>query len=527
MNAVRQAVSVHAPRATSVRLCTATASVELAPVGGRWEGSIEAEVGTRYWLRVDDGAPLLDPDCQQLAWTADGPRCVVAHPWPRRPPLGRIVEQPVIYELHVKGFGGTYRGVAERLGYLAALGVDVIELMPVHPFDTSDNYWGYMPVVWGAVHDGYATGDDPAGELADLIEAAHAHGIAVWVDVVFNHTGEGAADRPTWSLRGLDDAGAYRWDGQAYNDDSACGNTVNPADPEIRRLVFSALERFRALGVDGFRFDLASLLARDGGRLVTDIAEWARACDVTIVAEAWDMARYLVGDPVWVAPWMQWNDRFRDDVRGLMRGEPDRIAAVVRRIGGSTDLFGDDAPLVSVNYVSAHDGLTMYDLTTVDSDGFHAWNAPAELRPQLLKNFFTVLLLSRGPAMFVMGDEFARTQDGHPNPYDIDGPISWVDWTRLDQWRDVHDHVAALIALRREHPIGEVTFHGVGEQPDLGWSSLSLAWTSGRLFVALNAWTEPLEFGWFPPGEWRLALSSAPMEGRTVPPRASAVWVRD
>lgn len=523
---VTQTVSVHAPRASSVQLCSPAAQVELAAVEGRWRGSIEIPRGGTYWLTVDGGQPLVDPDCERMTWQDGGPRCVAGDPWPVGSRLAVQPTDPVIYELHVKGFGGSFRGVAERLDYLAELGVDVIELMPVTPFDTSNNYWGYMPVVWGAVHEPYAGGGDPAGELADLIAAAHEHGIAVWLDVVFNHTGEGSSDKPTWSLRGLDDAGAYLWDGQRYNDDTGCGNTINPANAEVRRLVFSALDRFARLGVDGFRFDLASILARDGGELVGEIARWARQVGVAIVAEAWDMGRYLVGDPVWVAPWRQWNDRYRDDVRSLLRGEHGQAAFVASRISGSVDLFGHRGPDASVNFVTAHDGLTMYDLTTVDHDGYNAWNAPAQLRPQLMKNYFTVLLLSRGPALFVMGDEFARTQHGHPNPYDIDGPLSWVDWARLDEWRELHDYVAALLRLRHDHPVTTVRLYGVNEHPDLAWHSQSLAWSTGDLYVMLNAWTQPLEFGLFEPGQWELAMSSVPMTGATVPARSSAVWTR-
>ena len=178
--------------------------------------------------------------------------------------------------MHVRGFGRTFEGCAERLSYLADLGVNVIELMPVHPFDMTGNYWGYMPLVWGAVHRPFATGDDAAAGLASLVGAAHSHEIEVWLDVVFNHTGEGDRTMPTLSLRGLDDANAYLHlaDG-TYNDDSGCGNVSNPGDPYIQQLVLTALQRFADLGIDGFRFDLASLLNRDGGGLINLITEWA------------------------------------------------------------------------------------------------------------------------------------------------------------------------------------------------------------------------------------------------------------
>ena len=529
-------VSVHAPTASLVEVCTADRNLPLEFDGARWHGTLEAPAGTVYWLSVDGGAPLVDPSCWQVTWTAEGPRCVVAEPWPTQPRLtqlqpGRHLASPVIYEMHVKGFGGSYHGVAERMPYLAGLGVDVIELMPVAPFDDSDNYWGYMPVVWGAVHAAYAAGDDPAAALAALIAEAHRHGIAVWLDVVFNHTGESDAAKPTWTLRGLDDAGSYLFEHGQYANPTGTGNTVNPSSPEIRRLVFEALQRFADLGVDGFRFDLASVLARDGGELVRQIAQWATANEVDIVAEAWDMGAYMVGSPVWVAPWRQWNDRFRDDVRSFWAGAHGCVGGLVQRVAGSPDLFGVAAPFASVNYVSAHDGLTMYDLLILDDAHHRAHHEPEGLRPQLLKNLFTTLLLSAGPAMFVQGDEFARTQLGHPNPYDIDGPLSWVDWSRLDQFRDLHDYVVALVELRRRHPIDQVRCYGVGGDPDVSLTSQSLAWCTGPLYVAANAWDQPLRFQFQEPGPWDLALSSAPVDGEpadgaTLAPRSVAVWVR-
>ena len=256
----------------------------------------------------------------------------------------------------------------------------MVELMPVHPFDPTDNYWGYMPLVWGAVHRAYAAGDDAPGELAAFVAAAHAHGIEVWLDVVFNHTGEGDATMPTLSLARLDDANAYlhRADG-SYNDDSGCGNVSNPADPYIQQLIITALDRFADLGIDGFRFDLASLLTRDGGGLVDRITRWGEHRGVRLIAEPWDLAEYQVGK--WPEPWLQWNDRFRDEVRGFVRGEPGRVEPLMRRLQGSPDLFAT-APESSVNFVTAHDGLTMHDLTLVTSDHHHSWDCGDGLRLQ-------------------------------------------------------------------------------------------------------------------------------------------------
>ncbi|MDP9465510.1 MAG: alpha-amylase family glycosyl hydrolase, partial [Actinomycetota bacterium] len=256
--------TVHAPGARQVSVfiqgChTLTVSETVMarqPGGGMWLGDAEAEVGDRYWFVVDGVGPLLDPDATDVAMTPDGPRSVTRGGWPKQPSLGSRHHAPVVYEVHVRGFARTFAGGLERLAYLADLGVSVIELMPVHPFDPSDNYWGYMPLVWGAVHGAYAAGDDAPAELASFVHAAHSYGLEVWLDVVFNHTGEGDATMPTLSLRGLDDANAYlhRADG-SYNDDSGCGNVSNPGDPYVRQLVLSALDRFADLGIDGFRFD--------------------------------------------------------------------------------------------------------------------------------------------------------------------------------------------------------------------------------------------------------------------------------
>jgi isoamylase len=310
-------------------------------------------------------------------------------------------------------------------------------------------------------------------------------------------------------LRGFDDARAYLHlpDGE-YNNDSGTGNTSNPGDPNIRQLIMTALERFAALGIDGFRFDLASLLTRDGGVLVEQITEWGVGRDVRLIAEPWDLAEYQLGK--WAAPWLQWNDRFRDDMRGFVRGEPGKVQLVTQRVQGSPDLLAK-AGGGTVNFISAHDGLTMHDLTLVTSDRHHSWNVGPALRMQQMKNYFTVLLLSSGPAMFVMGDEFARTQQGLDNPFDVDGPVSWVDWTRLVEWKELHDYVKTLLGVRRGHPPVEFHFYGaVQEKPDIGWESRSIAWSAGGLYVMANAWWQPLQFEVREPGPWEVALATSP-----------------
>ncbi len=261
----------------------------------RWHGDVEADDGDIYWFVVDGSGPLLDPDSMDVAMTPAGPRSVIRTRWPKQARLADHHRDPVVYEVHVRGFAGTFAGCMDRLPYISDLGVTAIELMPVHPFDPSDNYWGYMPLVWGAVHRAYAAGGDAPGELAAFVAAAHTLGIEVWLDVVFNHTGEGDATMPTLSLRGLDDSNSYlHLDDGSYNDDSGCGNVSNPADPYVRQLIITALDRFADLGIDGFRFDLASLLMRDGGGLVDRITQWGEHREVRLIAEPWDLAEYQV-----------------------------------------------------------------------------------------------------------------------------------------------------------------------------------------------------------------------------------------
>ena len=516
-------VCVHAPDATRVEIGTANGIVPADRDRDDWIAEFEAATGDAYWLMVDGGPPLVDPSCRALMHTADGPRSVVREPWPRHPQGVPLSGPPVVYELHVRGFGRTFAGCIEHLDHVVSVGANVIELMPVHPFDNADNYWGYMPLVWGAVHGDYSTdGLRAAEELAALIAAAHTRGLHVWLDVVFNHTGEGDASLPARSLRGLDDAHAYRHhDDGSYTNDSGCGNDIDPGNANVRHLVMEALNRYTDLGVDGFRFDLASLLARDGGGLIDQITQWGIERGVTLIAEPWDMGSYAVGSPIWPASWLQWNDRFRDDIRGFLRGEPGLVSVVRERVSGSGDLF-IDGPATTLNFVTAHDGLTMHDLTTTTSDRYRSWDTGDTLRLQQMKNYFAMLLLSAGTPMWVMGDEFARTQDGHENPYNVDGPISWVDWQRANEWSELTDFVRSLIELRRQHPPSDFRFYG-DDSPD----SHTLAWSANGLYVVVNASWDPLPFTVQAPGDWKLALTTAPQDtDGTVAPRSIVALTR-
>ena len=269
------------------------------------------------------------------------------------------------------------------------------------------------------------------------------------------------------------------------------------------------MNRYADLGVDGFRFDLAPLLARDGGGLIEQITQWGIQHGVQLVAEPWDMATYTLGWSMWPTGWLQWNDRFRDDVRGFLRGEPGLVAAVRDRVQGSPDLFEDGAAS-SLNFVTAHDGLTMHDLTTATSDRFRSWDSGEELRPQQIKNYFAMLLLSAGTPMWVMGDEFARTQQGHENPYNVDTALSWIDWDRAGDWGDLTNFVRSLVELRRDHPPKDFRFYGASGEVDESPDSRSIAWCASDVYVMVNAWTEPVTFTVQEHGEWTVALATVP-----------------
>ena len=536
-------VRLHAPSASRVRVVRRRAvegadavevsvdAVRGAPdPAGDWVADVDLAPGDVYWVVVDDGPPLVDPACRDLVVLPEGPRSVHRDPWPRRRQAAPLTPAPVVYELHVKGFGGGYLGCVDHLDHVAATGANVIELLPVHPFDHRGNYWGYMPLVWGAVDRAYA--QDPsraAEELAELVEQAHRRGLHVWLDVVFNHTGhDDDGEGGVYGFAGYDEYGLYRHteDGRRTND-SGCGNDIDPAHPYVRHLVLDALDRLADLGVDGFRFDLASILTRDGGGLVDRITEWARRRKVALVAEPWDLGAYQVGSG-WPWPsWWQWNDRFRDDVRRFLRGENGLVHAVRLRVQGSPDLFGDTGPRRSLNFVTAHDGLTLHDLTAVTDDRHHAWNCGLGLRMQQLKNFFTLLLLSAGGAMWVQGDEFGRTQHLHDNPYDVDGPISWVDWSAAGEWKELTNFVRVLTRLRRAHPPAGFRFYGVGPDIDEGANSHSLAWCSNGLYVMVNAWWESLTFEVQEPGEWKVVAATSPPaeDGRRIELAARSIVV--
>ncbi len=474
-----------------------------------------------------------------------------------RPP--RIpLNDKVIYELHVRGFTrhpssgvvhpGTYLGLVEKIPYLQELGVTTVELLPVYEFDENElqrvnpvtgerlkNFWGYSPICFFAPKAGYAVNGRDGNQVREfktMVRELHRAGIEVMLDVVFNHTAEGGGGPgdPTYSFRGLDNSVYYITDPVtgAYRDYSGCGNTLNCNHPVLRNHILDALRYWVAeMHVDGFRFDLASILGR--GRqgevlanppLLERIAHDPVLADAMLIAEAWDAAGlYQVGSfPAWKR-WAEWNGPFRDDVRRFVRGEPGFAARLATRLAGSADLFerSGRSPCHSINFVTCHDGFTLADLVAFDRkhnlangednrDGLtenFSWNCGVEgptddpsvvaLRGRQVRNFLAILMLSQGTPMLLAGDEFGRTQRGNNNAYCQDNDISWVDWSLLERNRDLFRFTKMLIAFRRahpalrrpnfltglgtaEHPRPDVTWHGVRlNAPDWGAESRALA----------------------------------------------------
>ena len=493
-----------------------------------------------------------------------------AYDWQGDTPLERPFVDSVIYELHVAGFTrnpnsgvaeakrGTYAGLVEKIPYLVDLGIKTVELMPVAQFDAQAapngvNYWGYQSVAWFAPHRAYSSQSNvlaPVNELRDLVKALHRAGIEVILDVVFNHTAEGDATGPTLSLRGLDNPTYYILDPAnpaIYVDDTGCGNTVNGNEPIVRRLIVNCLRYWvEHMHVDGFRFDLAASLSRgeDGQPLahppiLTDVEVDPVLAGTKIIAEAWDAAGLYQLANFGGERWAVWNGQFRDHVRQFVKGDERTVGALADNLVGSANLFeqADRLPSRSVNFITAHDGFTLNDLVTYDdkhneANGEHnqdgtndnfSWNCGVEgpsddpaieaIRRRQIKNFFTILLLSEGRPMFVMGDEVRRTQQGNNNAYCQDNAISWFDWDAVARHADVHRFARGLIHFHQEseifrdrtfwsHPgATKITWHGVRlGKPEWGDDSHALAYelshdeSGEHLHVMLNAYWEPLAF---------------------------------
>jgi glycogen operon protein len=493
--------------------------------------------------------------------------------WEGDLPLKRPFAETVIYELHVRGFtrdpssgvapgkSGSYAGLVEKIPYLKDLGVTAVELLPVFQFDPQDapqgrvNYWGYQPVSFFAPHHAYSSRKDPRGvldEFRDMVKALHRAGIEVILDVVFNHTTEGGQGGSTLCYRGLANDFYYilERDKSRYADYTGCGNTLNANQPIVRRLIQDSLRYWvTQMHVDGFRFDLASILSRDeqGHPLPNPPVLWDIESDpllagTKLIAEAWDAAGlYQVGSFVGDT-WQEWNGRFRDDVRRFLKGDNGTVRPLAARLMGSPDIYAHKQREAeqSINFVTCHDGFTLNDLVSYNEkhneangennrDGSNdnlSWNCGAEgptddpaieaLRNRQVKNFFALELLSSGTPMLLMGDEVRRTQQGNNNAYCQDSEMNWFDWSLLERHADVLRFVQILNAFRQRRDVvsekgklslnqllqrAKIDWHGVRlNQPDWSEHSHALALTLQSLHARVlfhgmfNAYWEPLTF---------------------------------
>lgn len=510
-------------------------------------------------MRFDPKARLIDPYSRALAGefqsNADGivrpPKCVVVDDqfdWDGDRHLNYDLSESIIYEMHVRGFTqhessgvkhpGTYLGVIEKIPYLKSLGVTAVELMPVHEFPIRGihgaklerpNYWGYDSMAFFSPHRGYAFDQTPGGqvrEFKEMVKALHKAGIEVILDVVFNHTCEGNERGPTLSFKGFENSVYYMLEGdpQYYKNYSGCGNTVNGNHPIVREMIFHCLRHWvHNYHVDGFRFDLASILSRDrSGNLVPNpplveaIGEDPLLADTKIIAEAWDAAgAYQVGS-FGDERWAEWNGRYRDDVRRYWRGDGGTRGALATRLSGSADLYqaGGRPPYCSINFITSHDGFTLSDMVSYRdkhnfangednrdgdnnnySDNFGVEGPTdqpkiAAARTSQIKNMLATLLLSQGVPMMVAGDEFRRTQNGNNNAYCQDNDISWLNWKLLEEHSEIHHFCKTLIEFRRTQPAVRRLKYLTGtatdrnDLPDVSWfSSLGTAvdWQSPDL----------------------------------------------
>lgn len=504
------------------------------------DGPFVPEEGHRF----DGHARLIDPYAKALAGTFlpgdDGvvrpPKCVVMDDyfdWEGDRHLRRDLSETIIYEMHVRGFTkddssgvqhpGTYLGVIDKIPYLKSLGVTAVELMPIHEFPILEtngaksarpNYWGYDPMAFFSPHRGYAHSPVPGAQVTEfkqMVKALHQAGIEVILDVVFNHTCEGNELGPTLSFKGLENSVYYMLEsGPYYKNFSGCGNTINGNHPIVREMIFHSLRHWvHNYHIDGFRFDLASILSRDrDGHLVPNpplveaIGEDPLLADTKIIAEAWDAAgAYQVGS-FGSLRWAEWNGRYRDDMRRFWRGDPGMIGPYATRLAGSSDLYepGGRQPYHSINFITSHDGFTLNDLVSynekhneVNGEGNrdgdnnsmsynHGIEGPTrhrgiqKIRLRQIKNMLATLMLSQGVPMMLSGDEIRRTQHGNNNAYCQDNEISWFDWSLVEENEDLLRFVQSLITFRREQPTVRRKRFFSGEQRrqgvlDVNWYS--------------------------------------------------------
>lgn len=590
--------------------------------------------GASHIHRFDDSLVLLDPYAKAFAGAPEwgqlyhrqgeqgfpkqnSRRSLIVEDdfeWEFDQPLNIPLTDSIIYELHVRGFtrhftsgakySGTFKGLAEKIPYLKDLGITAVELLPINEFEEIEgerfnpvtgerlvNFWGYNSIGFFAPKSSYAynsRNDGAVRDFKEMVKAFHAAGIEVILDIVFNHTAEGNEDGPTYNFRGLDNSIHYIIDPETgrYHNYSGCGNTLNCNHPIVRDLIIDCLHYWvTEMHVDGFRFDLASILGRgqDGSvlsnpPLIERIAYDPILAKTKLIAEAWDAAGlYQVGTfPAW-GRWAEWNGKFRDDIRRFVKSDPGMVSALASRLSGSADLYADDGrePFHSINFVTSHDGFTLRDLVSYNekhnlangennadgtNDNFSwncGWEGPTQsaeinaLRTRQMKNFAALLLLSHGVPMILAGDELGRTQQGNNNAYCQDNDISWVNWEISDLGAEIKRFFKLLINFRKQHPnlrraSFEVTrepgcpliaWHGSKlNQPDWSENSHSLGMhmhnnsADNDLYLIANAYWEPLTFelpGTREHQHWRRVIDTKYTFPNEILPENAAVELED
>ena len=561
-----------------------------------------APAGQFAWHTFDHEKILLDPYAKSVFFPPEFNRQVACLPGPNdgQAPLGTLFQDAddfdweddvrphhendlVIYELHVKGFTfhptagvppdcrGTFAGIVEKIPYLQELGVTAIELMPVHQFDPQNgDYWGYSTLNFFSPHHAY-TRNSEAGEqrreFKQMVKALHQAGIEVLLDVVYNHTTEGNRFGPIYSFKGIDNSTYYLINEQSeepYSDYTGTGNTLHTRNNYVRSMIVDSLRYWvEEMHVDGFRFDLASIFSRaaDGTLsfeeppIFSDIQSDPLLANVRFIAEPWDAAGTIqLGAKFPGLQWLQWNGAFRDDVRKFVRGDPGMVPSAITRLYGSDDLFPDTLPHAyhayqSVNFITSHDGFTLYDLVTYNykhnfangeqnADGLnenYSWNCGIEgdinlseevltLRKRQAKNFLVLLMVSNGTPMLLAGDEFLRTQSGNNNAYNQDNATSWIDWGLRDKHENFFCFTKKMIAFRKAHPSlsrsrfwrEDIQWFGTSGPSDLSYSSRSFAfYLNGQsqedtnLYVMINAYGEPIPFRFQIEGPWHRIIDTS------------------
>ncbi|GAA4436932.1 isoamylase [Pontibacter saemangeumensis] len=550
--------------------------------------------------RIDPEKILLDPYAREVFFPPEFSRSAATSPGSNigKSPLGFILPDHeefdwqgdhmvphehdlVIYEMHVRGFSrnpnaglgkdtrGTFAGIIEKIPYLQELGITAVELMPVHQSDPqASDYWGYMPLNFFSPHKSFAANQAPAGaihEFRKMVRELHKAGIEVILDVVFSHTTEEGTNGPTYHLKGIDTSTYYlvaEDPEHPFIDFSGTGNTLRTDHPAVQLMIMDCLRYWvKEMHVDGFRFDLASIFTRrsDGtigeAPIFSDIATDPDLARIRLIGEPWDaQGLYQLGRSFPGISWQQWNGGFRDDVRRFVKGDEGMVGALMQRIYGSDNLFPDDLlhayhPYQSINYVTSHDGFTLYDLVSYNekhnaANGHHnedgmaynfTWNCgwegdrdvPAsvlELRKRQAKNLFMLLMLANGSPMFVAGDEFLQTQGGNNNPYNQDNLTTWLDWSRLELMQEHFAFVKKAIAFRKRHPTlgrsrfwrADVKWYGPSGAADISPASRTLAYfLSGKsvndrdLYVMVNAGGESMDFQFMEPGPWSRVVDTS------------------